>query len=187
MPYFDMIRDTDVQGKMDHAEGEAAHDAAVAQQIFGRASLRDGPDWGDAYPDPDKDVPEQLFAAYAGALEKVLGARRAGVMTVIMPKRNGKDLEDVPEAVRSEMTFIFVETIDEVLNNALEPTATPQLRAAAGSAFRAPSTGELYYPFSGNPALQPERTSPSTTPRCWLTSTPASGRVPSTSSARSRA
>lgn len=66
---------TDVQTKMDHAEGEAAHDAAVAQQIFGRGSLRDGPDWADAYPDPDKDVPEQLFAAYADALETVLGAR----------------------------------------------------------------------------------------------------------------
>lgn len=36
-------------------------------------------------------------------------------------------------------------------------TAALKVRAAAGSAFRAPSTGELYYPFSGNPALQPER------------------------------
>jgi vitamin B12 transporter len=37
--------------------------------------------------------------------------------------------------------------------------ATPslKLRAAAGSAFRAPSTGELYYPFSGNPSLRPEK------------------------------
>ena len=36
-------------------------------------------------------------------------------------------------------------------------TSALKVRAAAGSAFRAPSTGELYYPFSGNPALQPER------------------------------
>ncbi|MBI3783608.1 MAG: endopeptidase La, partial [Deltaproteobacteria bacterium] len=69
-----------------------------------------------------------------GIKEKVLGARRAGVMTVILPKRNAKDLEDVPEAVRTEMKFLFVETIEEVLSNALEPAAIPQLRAAAGSA-----------------------------------------------------
>ena len=66
---------TDVQTKLAHADGEAAHDAAVAQRVFGRASLRDGPDWADAYPDPDKDVPNQLFAAYAEALENVLSVR----------------------------------------------------------------------------------------------------------------
>jgi ATP-dependent Lon protease len=66
-----------------------------------------------------------------GIKEKVLGARRAGVRTVILPKRNAKDVEEVAESARSEMTFIFVETVEEALANALEKVATtPQLRAA---------------------------------------------------------
>jgi len=60
-----------------------------------------------------------------GVKEKVLAARRAGVTTVILPKRNQKDLEDVPANVRAEMQFRFVDTIDEVLDLALEPPAIP--------------------------------------------------------------
>ncbi len=56
-----------------------------------------------------------------GIKEKVLGARRAGIDTVILPKRNEKDLEEVPEPVRAELRFVFVETIGEVLEQALEP------------------------------------------------------------------
>src|SRR5205085_2774709 len=69
-----------------------------------------------------------------GIKEKVLGARRAGITTIIMPKRNEKDLEDVPESARAEMHFIFVETIDEVLEHALEGrTPSQQRRGAAAS------------------------------------------------------
>lgn len=60
-----------------------------------------------------------------GVKEKVLAARRAGVTTIILPKRNEKDLEDVPANVQQELKFHFVETIDEVLDFALEPTAVP--------------------------------------------------------------
>jgi ATP-dependent Lon protease len=69
--------------------------------------------------------------AIGGIKEKVLGARRAGINTIIMPKRNEKDLEDVPESVRQEMHFIFVETIDDVLEHALAPREP--LRAAAAA------------------------------------------------------
>ena len=56
-----------------------------------------------------------------GIKEKVLGARRAGIKTVILPKRNEKNLiEDVPSQVREGMTFHLVETVDQVLNLALE-------------------------------------------------------------------
>ncbi len=60
-----------------------------------------------------------------GLKQKVLAAHRAGLTTVIHPKRNEADLEDVPEDVRKEITFIAVETIDQVLENALQarPTA----------------------------------------------------------------
>lgn len=56
-----------------------------------------------------------------GIKEKVLGARRAGITTIILPRRNEKDLEDIPVAIRSEMHFIFVDSIDEVLKLALVP------------------------------------------------------------------
>jgi ATP-dependent Lon protease len=58
-----------------------------------------------------------------GIKEKVLAARRAGIDTVILPQRNEKDLEDVPESARRSMRFVFVDTMDEVLENALEPRA----------------------------------------------------------------
>src|SRR3989454_2850770 len=56
-----------------------------------------------------------------GIKEKVLAAKRAGIDTVILPRRNEKDLEDVPAAVREAMRFVFVDTVDEVLEHALEP------------------------------------------------------------------
>jgi ATP-dependent Lon protease len=56
-----------------------------------------------------------------GVKEKVLAARRAGLDTVILPHRNEKDLDDVPEKIRKEMTFVFAENVDDVLNAALDP------------------------------------------------------------------
>ncbi len=54
-----------------------------------------------------------------GLKEKVLAARRAGIKTIIIPEKNKNDLEDVPEDVKKEMNFIFADTIDQVINNAL--------------------------------------------------------------------
>jgi ATP-dependent Lon protease len=54
-----------------------------------------------------------------GVKEKVLGARRAGIVTVILPKRNETDLEDVPEQIRASMRFHFVDTVDQVFELAL--------------------------------------------------------------------
>jgi ATP-dependent Lon protease len=50
-----------------------------------------------------------------GVKMKVLAAHRAGLTTVILPKRNERDLEDVPADVRSRMSFVLVERIDEAL------------------------------------------------------------------------
>ncbi|MFN8413005.1 MAG: endopeptidase La [Anaerolineales bacterium] len=55
-----------------------------------------------------------------GVKEKVLAAHRNGLTTVILPKRNEQDIDDVPEEIRTSMKFIFAETVDEVLNAALE-------------------------------------------------------------------
>lgn len=55
-----------------------------------------------------------------GIKEKVLAAHRSGLKTIILPVRNEADIEDVPEEVRQALHFIFVETIEEVLDAALE-------------------------------------------------------------------
>jgi ATP-dependent Lon protease len=54
-----------------------------------------------------------------GIKEKTLAAHRAGLRTVILPKRNEKDLEDLPADVRDDMKFVLVERVDEVLETAL--------------------------------------------------------------------
>ena len=54
-----------------------------------------------------------------GIREKVLAAHRAGLKTIILPERNVDDLDELPDDVRNELTFIPVQQIDEVLSNAL--------------------------------------------------------------------
>ncbi|MDP2935317.1 MAG: endopeptidase La [Dehalococcoidia bacterium] len=67
-----------------------------------------------------------------GLKEKVLAAHRAGIKTFVLPRKNQKDLVDVPADVKRELSFIFVEEMEEVLNNALldsqpkEKPATPR-------------------------------------------------------------
>ncbi len=56
-----------------------------------------------------------------GVREKVLAAHRAGLKTVILPKRNMKDLVDIPKRARSELTIVSVEHMDQVLEIALLP------------------------------------------------------------------
>lgn len=55
-----------------------------------------------------------------GIKEKVLAAHRNGLKTVILPKRNEFDLDDVPEEIKNKMQFVFAETVDDVLDAALE-------------------------------------------------------------------
>jgi ATP-dependent Lon protease len=54
-----------------------------------------------------------------GVKQKVLAAHRAGLTDVVLPKRNGPDLDDVPETVREHMTFHLADTVDDVLAAAL--------------------------------------------------------------------
>jgi ATP-dependent Lon protease len=54
-----------------------------------------------------------------GIKEKILAAHRAGIKKVILPQENERDLNDVPEDVRSELTFIMVDTVEEVLTAAM--------------------------------------------------------------------
>lgn len=54
-----------------------------------------------------------------GLKEKTLAAKRAGIKTIIIPKQNEKDLDDIPKNVRKEMKFILADTLDEVISSAL--------------------------------------------------------------------
>ena len=77
-----------------------------------------------------------------GVKEKVLAAARAGLDTVILPKRNEPDLDDLPAEVRSKMSFVMVESVDEVFAYALCPPtamADPTVPADAPSADPVPA------------------------------------------------
>ena len=54
-----------------------------------------------------------------GLREKSLAAHRSGISTVIIPKNNVKDLDEVPEIVKNDIHFIPVETVDQVIQEAL--------------------------------------------------------------------
>jgi ATP-dependent Lon protease len=55
-----------------------------------------------------------------GIKEKVLAAHRAGIKTIILPKENQKDLEDIPKKVQKDITFHFADKMTDVLKLALE-------------------------------------------------------------------
>ncbi|RZA15857.1 MAG: endopeptidase La, partial [Proteobacteria bacterium] len=57
--------------------------------------------------------------AVGGIKEKVLAAHRAGIRTVILSERNRQDIQDVPAEVRSDMEFICVQTVEELLEHAI--------------------------------------------------------------------
>ncbi|MDF3043568.1 MAG: ATP-dependent protease La [Thermomicrobiales bacterium] len=76
-----------------------------------------------------------------GIREKVLAAHRAGIETVILPRRNERDLEDVPEELRGEMEFIFADSAEEVIPLALTTDgAQPALASVAGTPTRLPGS-----------------------------------------------
>jgi ATP-dependent Lon protease len=69
-----------------------------------------------------------------GIREKVLAAHRAGIETVILPRRNERDLEDVPEELRGEMEFIFADSAEDVVPLALAADgAQPALASVGGT------------------------------------------------------
>jgi len=77
-----------------------------------------------------------LVLPIGGIREKSMAAKRQGVRTVILPKGNEQDLVELPEEVRKEMTFVPVETLQDVLKVALpdvksDPTATAPAPAPA--------------------------------------------------------
>ncbi len=74
-----------------------------------------------------------------GVKEKVLAAHRNGLKTVVLPRRNQYDLEDVPDEIKNSMQFIPVETMDDVLSAALEPAPPRAKSKGATAAAKKPS------------------------------------------------
>ena len=61
-----------------------------------------------------------LVLPVGGIKEKVLAALRAGIKTVLLPSRNKKDLEDIPEDARDQLEFIWLDTIDDAIRAAID-------------------------------------------------------------------
>ena len=77
-----------------------------------------------------------------GLKEKLLAAHRVGIMEVIMPKDNEKDLPDIPENLRNAMKLHFVDTMDDVLRIALEkplPAISKEAAEAAEATLLTPT------------------------------------------------
>ena len=72
-----------------------------------------------------------------GVKEKVIAAHRAGLKTIILPKENKKDLEDVPKEVKKDLNFVFVSHMDEVLQIALTKQLQPKSEAVTRSVLHA--------------------------------------------------
>jgi ATP-dependent Lon protease len=77
-----------------------------------------------------------------GIKEKVLAAHRAGLKTVILPKRNEKDLDELPDEVRQSMSFVFAEQVSDVFDAALSKTPI----ASQGGNGREPSGSDAAEP-----------------------------------------
>lgn len=99
--------------------------AALASQLSGRPVRNDVAMTGEI-------TLRGKVLPVGGIKEKVLAAQRAGIKTVILPRHNEGDLEDVPEEVRRELSIVLVESVEDVLSAALsrapraeQPPAAP--------------------------------------------------------------
>jgi ATP-dependent Lon protease len=72
-----------------------------------------------------------LVLPIGGVKEKTLAAVRAGIRTVLLPKRNQKDLEEIPESARKSLQFVWLDNIDDALAAALEEAPAQRKDAAA--------------------------------------------------------
>lgn len=66
-----------------------------------------------------------------GIKEKVLAAHRAGLKTVLLPKRNELDLEELPDEIREVTEFVLLDCVDDAIDVALEPAPKPKRKKRA--------------------------------------------------------
>ncbi len=100
--------------------------AGVAMATAIVSALTDRPVRGDVAMTGETTLRGRVLPI-GGVKEKVLGAHRAGVKEIILPRKNEADLDDVPDDVRDALVFHLVSNLDEVFAVALEPTAEPRV------------------------------------------------------------
>jgi ATP-dependent Lon protease len=96
---------------------------AIASAITGRAVRKDIAMTGEV-------TLRGRVLPIGGLKEKTLAAKRMGIKKVIIPKRNRKDLEDIPKYIKKDMEFVFAETMDEVLKAALKKNSQESKKTA---------------------------------------------------------
>jgi len=72
-----------------------------------------------------------LVLPVGGIKEKTVAASQAGIRTVLLPARNKKDLEDIPESARKQLEFVWLETVDDAVRAAFEDGTVASPGAAA--------------------------------------------------------
>jgi ATP-dependent Lon protease len=80
-----------------------------------------------------------LVLPVGGIKEKVIAAARAGIHRVILPARNRKDFEDIPESAREKLEFVWAERVEDALAAALDQ---PSAEGSRGRSARATATGD---------------------------------------------
>jgi ATP-dependent Lon protease len=80
-----------------------------------------------------------LVLPIGGVKEKVLAALRAGIKTVMLPERNRRDLDDIPEDARAQLRFVWMERVDDALEVALAPVGPLSARTAEAPIADAPA------------------------------------------------
>jgi ATP-dependent Lon protease len=95
-----------------------------------------------------------------GIKEKVLGAHRAGIRRVLLPTRNEADLDDIPADLRKEMQLVLVDSIEQVLREALTKapvTRRPRSRSNGASSSSVPAPAAVAAPARGSARAQRAR------------------------------
>jgi ATP-dependent Lon protease len=77
-----------------------------------------------------------LVLPVGGIKEKVVAAHAAGIRRVMLPARNRRDFDEIPEEVRRDVTFVWLERVDEAVAAALEPAAPAVEPATPGGSLR---------------------------------------------------
>jgi ATP-dependent Lon protease len=84
--------------------------------------------------------------AVGGIKEKVIAAHRAGIRKVLLPKRNERDLKEVPDEVKKDLEFVFAETVEEALHHVLgiepEQWSSPGFHSPSSTGAQADSGGK---------------------------------------------
>ena len=65
-----------------------------------------------------------------GLKEKVMAAHRAGLKTMIVPRKNEKDMVEIPKKILSDLNFVLVDHMDEVIEHALRPVVKRKRRTS---------------------------------------------------------